>query len=346
MGAYCNRKQTGEPRESDRVTAWGGAGLMLSYWCSARCRFCYVSAGPDHPYWADSQRVVSWWQGLERIANRRDRHAKIHITGGDPFGRPELLFAVLREARDAGLPPAEKVETNAFWATDDGVVRRHLTTLKSLGVQQIVTDADVFHQEFVKLENVTRLVNIAREVLGEKGVRVRWWDFYHRYADTDFDVGDLSGDDLADLQADALAAGRDRLTGRAAFLAAERLQGRPAETFRDQPCEKAILKSKHVHIDPHGHVFPGVCCGLVFGNAVNEPLEDIYEWLRQNGPTGPVFTALVNQGPAALIDLANRYGFEPFKNGYITKCQLCCHVRHTLYHVGQCRKWIGPGECY
>jgi len=319
---------------------------MLSYWCPSRCRFCYVCAGPDPRAWADPGLVTDWWQGLETIANRQDRHTRIHITGGDPFGRPELLFEVLQRAKHAGLPSAEKVETNAFWAADDDIVRRDLTKLRSLGVTRIVTAADIFHQEFVPLANVKRIVRVAKEVFGDDGITVRWWDFYNRYADTEFDVADLTDHQRAEMQAEALAGGRDRLTGQAAFLAAELLDGQPPDRFKGQSCEKNILKSKHVHIDPYGNVFPGVCCGLVLGNAVNEGIEDIYDWLDRHGPTGPIFSPLVREGPAALTDLAERFGFQPLKQGYVTKCQLCYHIRWTLFRANQCRKWLGPAECY
>jgi len=332
--------------ESEHLSFWRGAGLMLTYWCSAQCRFCYVSAAPRHVTWADPRQVVRWWSALERIAQRYGEHAKVHLTGGEPFGKPSVLFELLELARRAGLPPVENVETNAFWAADDVFVRACLEKLKSFAVKTVVTDADVFHQEFVALDHVKRLVEIGRQVLGQRGVRVRWWDFYNRYVDGALDISTLSPDEVSRLQADALTSGRERITGRAAVLAAQLFTGRPPEAFTGQHCRTAILKSRHVHIDPHGNVFPGVCCGLVFGNAVNEELDEVFDWLNRHGPAGPVFDALLNEGPCGLIEFANRYRFTPLRQGYVTKCQLCYHLRTTLFHAHQCHKWLGPKECY
>ncbi len=334
------------PNESKHLAPWKGAGLMLSYWCSARCRFCYVCAGPQQTFWAEPQQLVRWWTGLQAIARRDSRDAKIHLTGGDPFGRPDRLFETLQLARRAGLPAPEKVETNAFWAADESITREHLLRLKELGVPLIVTDADVFHQEFVPFDNVRRLVTLGREILGETGVRVRWWDFYHQHESSGLDLTALSEAELLDRQADALATGRDRLTGRAAILAAQFFEGKPADAFDHQPCDKAILHGKGVHVDPYGNIFPDVCCGLVLGNAVNEDIDAIHDWLAANGPTGPIFDALLSRGPCGLIDLATRYGWTPLPDGYLTKCQLCYHLRHHLVRADQCRKWLGPAECY
>lgn len=338
-----------QPSESrdPRLIPWRFAGLMLTYWCSARCEFCYVNASPDHHYWADPRHVIEWWQALQRLTERDNRHAAIHLTGGEPFGRPELLFDILDRARHAGLAPPEKIETNAFWANDDAIVWDHLTTLKSYGVPLIVTDADVFHQQFVPLANVRRLVEIATSVLGEGGIRVRWWDFYNENKQHDTAIcQDLSADQLNHAQTQALLAGRDRLVGRAAILANKLLVGRSAEQFAGQNCRKAILNSKHVHIDPYGDVFPGTCCGIILGNALNEEISDIYDWLDVNGPSGPVIPALVDHGPVGLLGLAQRFGFVPLEQGYATKCQLCYHIRSTLIAANQCRKWLGPAQCY
>jgi pyruvate-formate lyase-activating enzyme len=48
---------------------------------------------------------------------------RIHLAGGEPFRDWDHLVAVIAAARAAGLTPLEKVETNAFWATDDELTR-------------------------------------------------------------------------------------------------------------------------------------------------------------------------------------------------------------------------------
>jgi hypothetical protein len=338
------QKQTTD--SSGLVTPWQYAGLMLTYWCPAACGFCYVSCGPDHTFWADPGRVVGWWKELETLAARNGSQVKIHLTGGEAFGNWELLVQILERAGKAGLGPVEKIETNAFWATDPALVEERLTRLKELGVTLITSDADIFHQQFVPIKNVQLLVEAARKILGSDGIRVRWWDFYNFAIENNLDFSQLSDAELRDIQADALESGKERLNGRAALLAGKLLSGSPPEHFAGDHCRRGILKSKHVHIDPYGNIFPGTCCGIVLGNAVSENIADVYDWLNTKGPSGPVIAALVEQGPAGLLDLARRSGFTPLPNGYASKCQLCYHLRHTLYHARQCHKWLGPAECY
>jgi len=333
---------------ADSGTApWEYAGLMLSYWCSARCEFCYVSSCPNHTHWAEADRVINWWHQLEALANRFGKHVKIHLTGGEAFGNWDLLIKILERVNDTQLPPLEKIETNAFWAFNSKIVEDRLSVLKNFGVTLITTDADVFHQQYIPIENVRRLVEGARLILGEESVRVRWWDFYNFVLENKIDIAALASDQLREIQIDALMNGRERLNGRAAVLASKLIAGKAPEVFAGESCRRGILKSKHVHIDPYGNIFPGTCCGIILGNAISENIADVYDWLDTKGPTGPIIPTLAEKGPAGLIDFASRNaGSKPLPGGYIAKCQLCYHIRWSLYHANQCRKWLGPAECY
>jgi hypothetical protein len=337
-------KQTIDPNH--KMQPWLQAGLMHSYWCSASCEFCYVSSCPAHTFWATAKQIVDRWKQLDELAIRYGSRVKIHLTGGEVFGNWELLVEVLEQARGANLPPVEKIETNAFWAVDDAVVRDRLTTLKKLGMTLITSDADIFHQQFVPIDRVRRLVEIAREILEPEGIRVRWWDFYEAAIENHLDVNDLTSEELQELQIDALTRGRERLNGRAAVLAAKLIKGKPIDAFAGDACDKGILRSKHVHIDPYGNIFPGTCCGIVLGSTLCENIADVYDWLDTKGPTGPILETLITQGPAGIVELAKRYGFRPLKNGYVSKCQLCYHLRSTLYQAGQFKKWLGPEQAY
>jgi len=198
----------------------------------------------------------------------------------------------------------------------------------------------------VPIDNVRRLVEAARTILGPESIRVRWWDFYNFVLENQIDVAALDPDQLREIQMDALLNNRERLNGRAAVLASKILTGKPFDAFAGDSCRKGILRSRHVHIDPHGNIFPGTCGGLVLGNAVSEKIADVYDWLDTRGPSGPILPVLVEQGPVGLIDLARRVNFQPLPAGYASKCQLCYHLRSCLFHARECRKWLGPAECY
>ena len=98
------------------VKYWSFAGIMLTYWCSARCRCCYLCCSPDRHERMTAEQAVEVWRQLRAAS---PHGCRVHLTGGEPFGDWELLIDVCRRAAREGLQPLEKVETNAFWATEE-----------------------------------------------------------------------------------------------------------------------------------------------------------------------------------------------------------------------------------
>src|SRR4030042_677813 len=92
------------------LAVWEFAGLMLTYWCSARCAFCYVHAGPERGGMMSLQTAVELWRGLDELAAAHGKTMRIHLTGGEPFRDWVHLVSIIRAARDAGLTPLDKVE--------------------------------------------------------------------------------------------------------------------------------------------------------------------------------------------------------------------------------------------
>jgi hypothetical protein len=286
--------------------------------------------------------ALSLWRSLDRLAAAHGGTMRIHLAGGEPFGDWPRLLSLVRSARDAGLSPLEKVETNAFWATRDSIVRARLEQLDALGMRTLVVSTDIYHQEFVPFERVQRCVEVARRVLGAARVRVRWWDFYKQPRDTC--RLDPPGKQRA--YADALARHPERLTGRAADRLATLLPRHPAAYLRGQDCVREALQSRHVHIDPYGNVFPGVCNGIVLGNGLVQEPHDLWEHLSARWPQHPVVAAVVAGGSYELMQRAARFGYEELPGGYASKCHLCHHVRQFLHQRGVWPAAIGPAECY
>jgi MoaA/NifB/PqqE/SkfB family radical SAM enzyme len=325
-----------------RLAIWEFAGLLLTYWCNARCAFCYVYSAPDRGGRMSIADALKIWRSLDQLAAKHGKRMRVHLSGGEPFGDWPHLLSLLRAARDAGLTPPEKIETNACWATSDGVTRARLEQLDALGMELLVVSTDIYHQEFVPFERVKRCVEIARAVLGRGRVRVRWWDFFKQPVETH------KLDQTARIRAyaGALARHKDRLTGRAADRLAELLPRYPAEHFRGQNCVREILRSRHVHIDPYGNVFPGVCNGIILGNALKQPPEELWESVAANWREHPVVSAVVSGSSHELMQRAKLLGYRELEGGYANKCHLCHHVRQFLHHEGVWRDFVGPAECY
>jgi len=329
------------PRAAE-LAVWEFAGLLLTYWCNARCAFCYVYSAPERGgrlRIADALRI---WRSLDRLAAKHGKKMRIHLSGGEPFGDWPHLLSLLRATRNAGLSPLEKIETNAFWATSDGITRARLEQLDALGMERLVVSTDVYHQEFVPFERVKRCVEIARKILGRKRVRVRWWDFFKKPLDTH----KLDEAERSRAYAEALKRHKDRLTGRAADRLAHLFPRYPADHFRGENCIREVLRSRHVHIDPYGNVFPGVCNGIILGDALAQPPDELWESLAANWQEHPVVSAVVSGSSYELMRRAKEFSYRELEDGYANKCHLCHHVRHFLHHRGVWKDFIGPAECY
>ncbi|MBI5864988.1 MAG: radical SAM protein [Planctomycetes bacterium] len=327
---------------ADQLAVWEFAGLMITYWCNARCAFCYVYSAPDRGGAMSAADAVQMWRGLDELAASAGKTMRIHLAGGEPFGDWVQLLSIVRAARDAGLTRLEKVETNAFWATSDGLTRARLEQLNALGIDLLLISADVFHQEFVPMERVVRCVEIARAVLGPSRVRVRWWDFYNQPVD----VRKSDDDAKRRAYAVALARHRERLTGRASDRLAEFYERFPAEHFRDANCVREVLHGRHVHIDPYGNVFPGVCSGIIIGNALRTPIPQLWKELAERWREHPIIGRVVSGGSFELYQAAAALGFAPRPEGYSGKCQLCQDVRQFLLEHGGWEQWVGPPDAY
>jgi hypothetical protein len=314
------------------------AGLLITDWCPARCRHCYVGSGPDRSAWMPVASAASHLAALARLGVPAEG---IHIGGGEPFGDVERLLTVVRTAVNAGLDGIGYVETSGFWATSDTIVRDRLRALADAGMRQLAISADPYHQEFVPPDRVQRLYDIACEVLGPGGVRARRWKWLHAPRD----VSTLLNDERRRLFKDFLERYPERMTGRAAEHLAPLLPRTPLEDLPTTPCRAALLESRHIHVLPGGEVYPGTCAGLVLGRASpHAPLDALVRTWRT--ATSPRIARLVADGPRALLPEARRHGFRADPAGYVDACHLCWRLRRHLVRAGQTGDDLGPATVY
>ena len=109
---------------------------------------------------------------------------------------------------------------------------------------------------------------------------------------------------------------------------------------------RPILRSRHVHIDPYGHIFPGVCCGIILGTAAERRVEDVWHDVSTNWRANPVVEPLVTGGSFALTQRTREFGYRERPQGYANKCHLCAHVRQFLVDRRIWPEHVGPPECY
>ena len=327
------------------IRPWTFAGIMLTYWCNARCPFCYVSCSPEATDWVDPALAVRWWQELNELAHSQGKRLRVHLSGGEPFGNWPLLREIAVRAREKGLTADggfQKVETNAYWATDAGIVRDRLSELDRLGMQKLAVSADPYHQQFVAPEHVRLCVETAGEVLGPSRVQVRWLDWYQNMQD----LRSTTPSQRNEVFRAAFDRHRERLTGRAARTIGSLLPPNTAASFAGEMCDQSILGSRHIHIDPCGNVFPGTCAGITLGNACNRSLGEIWTEVTRQYHLNPLLCTLIEGGPHVLLRYAELLGFAPRPAGYASKCHLCSHVRQFLFENRLFESRLGPRQCY
>ena len=321
------------------VKYWSSAGLMITNWCNARCASCYLSCHPGRTGEMSVDEGVRLWGELIAAS---PHGCRVHVTGGEPFGRWPLLIEMLRRARREGLGPLEKVETNGYWATDEATIRDRLTALAAAGMQRLGIAADPYHQQFVPIETVRRLARLAEEQLGADRVDVRWRDWLAEGRDTDA----LDAAARAALFEQYASDGRDRMNGRAAERLAPLLASQPAEAFAERPCRDALLRSKHVHVGAGGWIVPGTCAGLVLGHAdENMSVGDCWGKLEADHAGRPIVGALAEHGAVGLLGVAREAGFVE-RPAYASKCHLCWSVRAHLFDRGLHTDEIAPADSY
>jgi MoaA/NifB/PqqE/SkfB family radical SAM enzyme len=158
-------------RHEPKFRLWRSAGLLLTYKCNCSCEFCYYNCGPDKNGLVSVDTALNSWQSMKNLAGDA---AKIHITGGEPFLYWDHLLKILEEAKKQNLGKVDLIETNGFWATSEESIKQQLKVLDELGMVRLKISTDPFHQEYVDMESVRFLADIATETLGPDRVMVRW----------------------------------------------------------------------------------------------------------------------------------------------------------------------------
>lgn len=315
--------------------------------------------------------AVAFWAGL---AQASPRGCRLHLTGGEPFGHWPRLAGVAKAAFEAGLSspggpgPLDKVETNAFWATDAAVVRDRLRELDRWGMRKLAISADPYHQQFVPIERCRLAAGIAQEVLGADRVQVRWRDWLK----DGFDTGSLGDQQRRELFANYAMSGRERMNGRAAGLVAplagglvagggqsrSRLRCKAVGEFADSSCGETLLGGRHVHVDGAGRVIPGVCAGITLGWLQSSAADGgragwpgrmsagaLWHCVAHDWSSRRVLARLVESGPCGLLAEAAGHGFVP-RAAYVSKCQLCFEIRRHLALSGLHAEELGPRWLY
>ncbi len=305
-------------------------GIMLSYRCTNACRHCLYRCSPRQPdEWLSLETARRLFTALQREPSLQS----LHLAGGEPTLKMDLLVEIMRLAVEMDLPVAY-LETNASWCADRGRTRREMEHLREAGLPAILVSVSMFHNEFVPFSSTRNCVEIARDVFGPGNVIL--------YLPQMYELLDGLPDDgthtLAEFRRWAGLEDRPEViprlyqvipAGRATEALRECYTLRPAEAFAGGSCVADLLSTTHFHIDQHGNLFTGLCAGIVPAD-----IDDLHP--RITPETHPIFCTLCAEGPFGLMEMAaRRHGFTPRADGYASGCDLCFDVRRFLVGAGR-----------
>jgi len=134
--------------------------IIPSYDCNARCAHCYPECGPDKKMPWDNdfiRRVIDKAKVLPNEILARN----VHFAGGEPFLYFNDLVEGLAYAKQNGFHSS--VVTNGFWAYDIEAAEKKIRTLHNLGLFRVELSVDNFHQEFVPIERIRKLLYVLRK---------------------------------------------------------------------------------------------------------------------------------------------------------------------------------------
>ena len=333
-------RKTGSPARSatlglgefDRIRdrPYAAVGFVLTERCTAACRHCALSAGPGGRPAAEPSTVARWVRSVGEAPTTQ----AIGLTGGEPFLERAALEAALRAAHDTGLRTT--VFTNAYWATGPQAACEALAQLPRIDLLEI--SADVFHEEFVPLENVRHAAEAAL------GLGMGVW----------FQVAEVEAESFDTRLRGVLG---PRITGaaefsQAAILDAGRSLGAP---WSDRPPRTPELPAGACKrlgtplVCPDGSVL--ACCSeYAYGESCPAALrlgtleERSLSAMVQDAQSDPLLAALRALGPAYVADVARDSGWQGGRYREGNVCDLCLDLLREASLADEVRRRLAEPE--
>ncbi len=313
-----------------QIPALISGGVMLSYNCSSACRHCMYRCSPEAPEdWMSEDLLDAVYSDLRKEPNLQS----IHLAGGEPCLNPGLLLTAVRKASAAGVPMAY-VETNAGWCEDVEETRAYLSKLKDAGLPALLISVSMFHNEFIPFEYTRNCVEASMDVFGTHGTIVYMQHVYDIFENMALDGTQTLTEFMEKAGLKETPEVVPKLYGlirggRVVSAMREFYRKSPASSYESVNCANDLMGTSHFHIDNYGNLFTGCCAGIVVGRT-----GDLHPEISEKDH--PVFCKVCEEGPLGLMKVAEQEcGYEQRPDGYISKCDLCLHVRAALCRTGK-----------
>ena len=303
---------------------YSGAGIIVTYKCSASCMHCCYSASPNRSGDYMSKETADKIFGLLK----KTGCLSVHIGGGEPFMDFEKLLDVCKSALRHNIA-IDYIETNASWFTNEYSVSEKLKKLIAVGAECLLISIDPFHNEFVPYSRVKNLIKCC----DKNGMGTFLWQAKFERIVRKLDENETHsleeyiqkfGNDFTEKIAESYGL---NFNGRALRIIEKSLKFPmySCEHFllNETKCAVSIKSLHHFHVDLNEDFIPPSCNGFrvnVF-DLCGKGL-DPDKYLN--------FMAVADGGLNALHRRAQDVGFIPKSEGYASKCAFCFDMKKYI----------------
>jgi len=266
---------------------------------------------------------------IVRKVGRKYRLKSIMTFGGEPLLYPEIVYAIHKEAMNAGIP-IRTVITNGFWAVGTEEIQEIADNLVKSGVNHVDISVDCFHQEFVPLGIVKKA---AKSLLKAGIVNVSWDPCWVVSKEHDNPCNQKTKAILKELEKDLpIKEGAGNVAqpeGRAVLWLKDFLPPKtrmPREKCGDIPYTEQLDSVKTIYVEPDGRI--AVCKEFYIGNVAETDIIDIIE--KYDPFKIPEAKVIIESGIEGLTSWAKTKGVEPDPHGYYDICHMCTDIRKRV----------------
>ena len=328
---------------------YSGAGIIVTYKCSAACLHCCYSSSPERSgEYMTKQTADKIFALLKKMGCN-----SVHIGGGEPFMNFDKLLEVCKSALEHNIS-VDYIETNASWYidtdddnSDDDVISEKSRKLIETGINCLLISVDPFHNEFVPYIKIKNLVKRCRENNMETFI---WQSGFERIVKqldenkthTLLEYENLYGKDFIKTIAQSYGL---NYNGRALRILEKTSKNKKSceDILKESgvSCGEKIKSLSHFHVDLYENLIPPSCNG--FNANIFELCGGGLDYNKYIN-----FMSVVNGGLESLFKRADSLGFIPNSDGYTSKCALCFDIKKYISKINPKIKPadIGPWEFF
>jgi len=263
----------------------------------------------------------------------------LHITGGEPFLNYNLLLKIVKISKELNIPSIF-VETNCYWCINDEIVNKRLNELKNAGLDGILISVNPFILEYVPFERIERAINISNRIFNDN-VIIYQNLYYYIFKKLKI-RNKISFNEFLKIAYDTLHYVELIPMGRTVYNLEFLFEHHNAEYYFSESCRNELTRNWHAHIDNYGNYITGYCGGISLANLEHFNFSNN----TINLDSRPIIKALLNSIEELYYFAVDNFNFKERKNGYISKCHLCLHIRNYIYSKSKNFIELNPKDFY